>query len=1047
MKHLFRYFLVVTAPVWAQVSPTINDLPSREFGQPKLQTQLTSVAPNLVEGRELNAPTSIAFDTSASPPIMYVVDSFNHRVLAWRNPANLGACGTSNPGCGFADLVIGQRDKFSTTSNALSSGGLAYPSAVAVDSKGNVYVADSGNNRILRFPTPFNQTGSLLPVDLVIGQRSVNSGNSPNEGLSLPTEKTLSLSINFGGHIGPVGMAFDAAGNLWVPDTNNHRVLRYPASSLSPNTIEPAADLVLGQFDFNSNQIQQPPQGTLTQLNPQSLTYPSSLAFDQSGRLYISDAYLRVLFYAGPFANGLKAQRILGVAPTPAQGQPPVTYPTGSTLGLANSQGQTPPFGVFTLGNTVYVADTPVHRIVHYDVPETWAAATATVPSPPIKDVFGQNDFTSGKINKNQKEPNATSVAGPLSGAFLGTEMWVVDSGNNRVIAIPQQSGVYTAASRVVGQLDFPYNSTNLIEGKELFFLANQSGSAGVVVDNTSNPPHLYVADSLNNRILGFNDARTVQQGSRADIVIGQPDLFRSLVNYPTNDPTLPTDSGLFNPAGLVVDANHNLYVADFGNGRVLRFPAPFSQPAGAVQHANLVLGQRDFFSPSIKDPSQQTMRAPFGVAMFTSGNLAVSDSAHNRVLVFKKSGGDFSNGQSASTVLGQSDFNGSGQSSSNSGMNTPRHIAVDTSDRLYVCDVQNARLLVFTSTTTAPNGAPSAFQQTGLSQPQGVVISPITGEIWVANTSANQVIRYPEFSTLVLNPTQSNQVLNVFAPLGLALDAADNLIVAEGSNRVTFFFAKMFFRNAANYNTQPLAPGMLAGLAQLGRAFSFTPASATTDPWPTSLSDLQIQVSFSDGSGGTVVVPAAIFRVDSGAIWFQVPMSAPSSGTADFQIVRPSTGQIVAAGTFPLAPANPGFFTAAQNGLGQVAARNDDQVTANGPTTPVGRGKIIIFYMTGQGFVPNGPADGAAPAAAYETPVKPRVIINGVDAVISYSGLGGFAGGWQINATVPESAPPGIVKVAVLMGDIGSAIGGGPDVNGGPGPDVRPITTTIAVK
>src|SRR5207244_143369 len=134
--------------------------------------------------------------------------------------------------------------------------------------------------------------------------------------------------------------------------------------------------------------------------------------------------------------------------------------------------------------------------------------------------------------------------------------------------------------------------------------------------------------------------------------------MYRSLANSPVNDINQPTDSGLLLPAGLAIDANHNLYVADFGNGRVLRFPAPFSQSPSAVQHANLVLGQRDFTSPSIKDPSQQTMRAPYGIAFLSNGNLAVSDSAHNRVLIFKKQGGDFVNGQSASTVLGQQDFN-----------------------------------------------------------------------------------------------------------------------------------------------------------------------------------------------------------------------------------------------------------------------------------------------------------------------------------------------------------------------------------------------------
>src|SRR5580700_9321206 len=97
MKYIYGYFLVATMPLWAQTSPTINSLPSREFGQPKLLTTLNSVAPNLVEGRELSGPTSLAFDTNAKPPILYVVDSLNNRVLAWRNSSAIGVCGTSAP--------------------------------------------------------------------------------------------------------------------------------------------------------------------------------------------------------------------------------------------------------------------------------------------------------------------------------------------------------------------------------------------------------------------------------------------------------------------------------------------------------------------------------------------------------------------------------------------------------------------------------------------------------------------------------------------------------------------------------------------------------------------------------------------------------------------------------------------------------------------------------------------------------------------------------------------------------------------------------------
>ena len=117
-----------------------------------------------------------------------------------------------------------------------------------------------------------------------------------------------------------------------------------------------------------------------------------------------------------------------------------------------------------------------------------------------------------------------------------------------------------------------------------------------MVIDSTGDTPHLYVSDPYNHRVLGFRDVRKLKPGSAADIVIGQPDLATALCNYPTGDINQPTQSSLCRPIGLLVDANGNLYVADSGNGRVLRFPTPFSHQGN--QQADLVLGKPNFFTP-----------------------------------------------------------------------------------------------------------------------------------------------------------------------------------------------------------------------------------------------------------------------------------------------------------------------------------------------------------------------------------------------------------------------------------------------------------------
>src|SRR6185436_8844915 len=106
---------------------------------------------NLVEGRELNAPQAVAIDATVRPPRLYVADTGNHRVLGWRDASSFA---NGAP----ADVILGQPNRFGASPNSPSVAlGLLQPSGVAVDPAGNLYVADTGNNRVLRFPRPFDR--------------------------------------------------------------------------------------------------------------------------------------------------------------------------------------------------------------------------------------------------------------------------------------------------------------------------------------------------------------------------------------------------------------------------------------------------------------------------------------------------------------------------------------------------------------------------------------------------------------------------------------------------------------------------------------------------------------------------------------------------------------------------------------------------------------------------------------------------------------------------------------------------------------------------
>lgn len=1011
----------------------LNTTPSRQIGHPRLV--VSTVAPNFVEGRETNVPQGIAIDSSVSPPILYVADTGNNRVLAWRNSLD------SQSGIA-ADLIIGQRDRTSTLAlgpgTSLASSGLAQPTGLAVDRNGNLYVADSGNNRILRFPRPFDQQGGeFVTADMVIGQQNFTTRSAGT------TDSTVGFITS--AQILRVGLAFDPQGNLWMSDPGNNRVLRYPVTALTAGRSGPAADVVLGQSEFTTNFPV--PAGTLAQRRvvKTNLQTPSGVTVDATGRLYVCDLLNRVMVYQAPLATGIPATRILGIVILQT-GQAPPAVPNDTNLGIVAANGLTaPPEGVFMIGDRPAVIDNPSHRIVVYPPPGEWTPESSTQFSPRATVVIGQQDFNRGMENRGLPSPDNNTFNFPVAAIALGNNLHVADTANNRILTMTGAPN-FSTASRVLGQVGFAQNAPNLIEGREFFFLdrfsavsgipASFANGAGMALDGN----RLYVADPLNNRVLAFRDIRTTRPDDRADVVIGQPDAFRSLINSPNNEVDRPTDSSLFLPAAVAVDGEGNLFVTDSGNGRVLRFPRPFdAAAAGSPQRANLVLGQTSF-TTRITDASSRTMARPFGLAFTVSGSLLVSDAAHNRILFFEKpAGGDFTNGQAAVKVFGQANFVTSTTTTELGRLVSPRGISIDTDDRLYVADTGKNRMVIYNRVPDAgvdPQPAltfppPNPPAGTGLSSPHGVFVSKITGEIWVADTIGNRALRYPRFDVLVQTQVPDAAV-GASNPLGVVLDNQSNLIVAEGRNRISIFYPGLSAINGANFLlSRSLAPGTITSLFTAvnvtDQTLSFDQLPAPVVPLPVTIADVQVLLNDQ---------PVPLYFVSPRQINFLVPNGAPTSGDVDLLVVRPSTGQILVAGRVRMNVVSPGLFTAASNGNGQISALNQDN-TVNSAANAAVRGSVVQMFGTGQGFVAGAPPDGTPPSGAVNAQV-PRVIIGTSfvpDSDILYSGLApGLVGVWQVNVRIPESVAAGVaVPCSVVLRDIPN--------------NLLPQRTTIAVK
>jgi hypothetical protein len=331
MQRLYRLVFVPIGMLCLLVYPTCllaQETGPIEFYGKKItllkvfgQRNWREAAAGAVTGNNIYHASGVAVDRSLVPNATYVLDSGNNRILGFRSIQSK-----------TADRIFGQPDEQSTAANGdCNRGMLGKPSATSlcltaypigtnfaeqwmrhhidVDEAGNLYVADFCNDRVLVYYAPFSadKTGGKgdTVADLVIGQANFVS-NGPNRGRGPGKPDAGSLHISFGGfdHVASRGVSVDAKGNVWVADTFNFRVLRFPKRKTT-------ADLVLGQPNFTTAKAE-PDIGKATL---GTMCTPTIARVDPAtGELYVVDEYPggfpgRVLVFKPPFKNGQPAAR------------------------------------------------------------------------------------------------------------------------------------------------------------------------------------------------------------------------------------------------------------------------------------------------------------------------------------------------------------------------------------------------------------------------------------------------------------------------------------------------------------------------------------------------------------------------------------------------------------------------------------------------------------------------------------------------------------------------------------------------------------------
>lgn len=202
---------------------------SAVFGQTTMTSSTATIA-----AAGMNNPTSVAIGTGH----LWVADTNNHRVIGFASPASLsnGAAATK---------VFGQSPASFTTKNAPSpptASSMNSPEGVAIGADGVLWVADTGNNRAVRFPS-VGVLASGSPADAVLGQSFFTTNTTPIG----PTDSNM---------YSPEGVAVDLSGStatLWLVDRVQYRVLRFDDAN-NPALVDGSpASAVLGQSNFSSN--------------------------------------------------------------------------------------------------------------------------------------------------------------------------------------------------------------------------------------------------------------------------------------------------------------------------------------------------------------------------------------------------------------------------------------------------------------------------------------------------------------------------------------------------------------------------------------------------------------------------------------------------------------------------------------------------------------------------------------------------------------------------------------------------------------------------
>lgn len=713
------------------------------------------------------------------------------------------------------------------------------PQDIVKDSAGKIFVADTGNNRVLIYNT--EPTDAITPPSIVIGQSNTvftSMGTSAS---------TLS---------GPMSVATDDT-HIVIADTGNHRILIY---SSYPNSNGASSSYVIGQPDVTSNTAN---NGGVSN---HSLFSPTSVAI-RDGKLYVSDSgNNRVLIWNTlPLADNTPASVVVGQPDFVSNG---INNGGLSAFTLAH------PVDAQTDGTHLFITDQDNNRILIFN-------SIPTLNHPQAQVVLGQPDGTTATANNGGITAN--SLSNPIGARSDGTNLFVADGSNERVLlytSIPTSN--QASANVIIGQTNATSSTTNITSA--VYTGISRPYSDGV---------HLYLADQKNHRILAFSSIPT-SDGTAANKVLGQHDFVSNvLIDGSTIFSGTTYTSGLLSRVGKVF-----LYSPSFTN-RVLMFDA---FPVNDRSVASHVWGAADFFSKNSGGSygaSSLFSAERSHIAGLGSNNsqIAIADPDAHRVLFWNTLWN--ADNQAADFVLGQSDMNsGALQTTASDTLGEVGGISMGQC-QMAIADTSSNRVLFYNlpivqnkpasqiilgqpdmTSNTANNGGISS---TSLNLPEGISIQ--LGKAFIADTQNNRVLVYNSI------PTTSQQAADfVLGQANFTTATANNVALPANAQlhnptSVTFDGSRIFVADHDNnrvlvWNTPITSNGQSATYV-IGQP-DFTTTGINTDDF--TATPLPMTVSYAQGK--LLVTTNTYARTfDVGSTGVDTPAEELSLGLSNYQI------------------------------------------------------------------------------------------------------------------------------------------------------------------